>query len=354
MKLCANAFFISASFVLFDVQLLNANDTHTVDAIEQSSTENDEKWWGMAQNFNLGINGFDKNREQASEYFLKAIKLLNRKEDETLQDPIVNSRLSRIIDILLSETTNNPYDLYRLACFYEDGMGDGFILVADQNKAKELYHRSLGLLESEIKDETGRAPYYAYDMMNKLGRPDRESLPCLFDSALKGYVDAQFKVGEKLHSSYHDLLDENDTPPADSTFLFMYFTSDACTPLYQEKQQSHPQTNSKKFMDILSHETIKWLRSAALQNQSDACILLGDCYEKGIGVSKNMKLALLWYLYSRSIHKSDGLADYLGSIPREVYIKYGLNPEWKSIKCELVPIPSGVDFTLKAKTNKMD
>jgi TPR repeat protein len=43
---------------------------------------------------------------------------------------------------------------------------------------------------------------------------------------------------------------------------------------------------------------VKWYRKAADQNFDDAQRCLGDCYERGNGVSKNLVEAHKWYKFA--------------------------------------------------------
>lgn len=52
------------------------------------------------------------------------------------------------------------------------------------------------------------------------------------------------------------------------------------------------------------HEAVKWFRKAAEQEFSVAQILVGECYEIGLGVDKDKDKAAEWYQKAADVYNS--------------------------------------------------
>lgn len=260
-----------------------------------------------------------------------------REESDKDQD------LKTTLKAVMGEYGLNPYVLYNLAKAYEEGILDGNPITKYEERSQALYQLVHEICLKRMDENDAKATYYAYQSALALDEETRPDL--LIQAAITGYAVAQREVCEELGRIFHDLKEGEDIQDSNEVFIREYFRQTGL-----ETTVKTPWKDKALLLEKLPGEFYRWAYLAAVQKDPYACARLGYYYKTGLGVEKNVKLGLLWYMYSLTIQENAGLSDALGELPDKVFTQYNLDPNWwdsSTWEWKLAPIPQNRDFDLK-------
>ena len=180
---------------------------------------------------------------------------------------------------------NSPNILYLLGMCYDNGYG----IARDYAKAFEYFSKSA---ESDHPNAQFELANYYYNG-KWITKNHTKAFELYIKSAESGNPYAQYNVGY--------CYDNGDGVTADSKKAVEWYRKSA--------EQGHADAQYKLASLIGdSQNAFEWYKKAAHQDHADAQYEVGECYQSGSGVTKDLKKAIEWY--SKSAEQGNADASY--------------------------------------------